>query len=157
MDYDVQSFTRHCRTTGREFTPGEWYCSVLVAEGAEMKRYDYAPEAWHGPPDGAVGWWKSQVPDRSTRKKHWAPNDVMLNFFDELTEQVDKQDVRYVLTLLLIRRRVFRLEEEKQDAEGRQWLTVYCPRRETSYTTAAAMPPPERVEQIQQELATLLQ
>jgi hypothetical protein len=156
MDYEVQSFSRHCHASGREFAPGEWYYSVLVAEGAELKRYDYAVDAWQGPPAGAVGWWKSQVPDKSVHKKHWAPNDVMLNFFDELADQPDKQDMRYVLTLLLIRRRVFRLEEEKQGA-GREVLTVYCPRREITYEIPAVMPPPERIEQIQQELTALLQ
>ena len=54
----------------------------------------------------------------------------MLHFWDELADQPDKQDMRYVLTLLLIRRRVFRLEEEKRDPQGRELLVVYCPRRE---------------------------
>jgi hypothetical protein len=157
MDYEVQRSTRHCTVTGREFAPGETYCSVLVAEGAELKRYDYAADAWPGPPDGAVGWWKSQVPDRTTARKHWAPNDVMLNFWDELAEQSDKQDMRYVLTLLLVRRRVFRLEEEKFDPAGRELLVVYCPRRETTYQVPAAVPEPPRVDQIQEELAALLQ
>ncbi|MBN2578693.1 MAG: hypothetical protein JXB10_06845 [Pirellulales bacterium] len=157
MDYEVQGFTRHCHASGREFAPGEWYYSVLMTEGAESKRYDYAADAWQGPPEGAVGWWKSQVPDRTVKKKHWAPNDVMLCFFDELTDQSDRLDVRYVLTLLLVRRRVFRLEEEKRDAEGREVLSVYCPRRETAYAISAVLPSPERIEQIQQELAALLQ
>ena len=47
------------------FAPGETYYSVLVAEGAELKRYDYAADAWQGPPAEAVGWWKSQIPDRT--------------------------------------------------------------------------------------------
>jgi hypothetical protein len=156
MDYDVQRSTRHCTVSGREFAPGETYYSVLLAEGAELKRYDYAADAWPGPPDTAVGWWKSQVPGRTTTRKHWAPNDVMLNFWDELAEQPDRQDMRYVLTLLLIRRRVFRLEEEKYDAAGRELVAVYCPRRETSYEVPAAVPSESRVSQIQEELAALL-
>ena len=84
-------------------------------------------------------------------------NDVMLNFFDELAVQPEKQDMRYVLTLLLVRRRVFRLEEEERDAEGREVLTVYCPRREATYAVPAVMPAQERIEQIQAELAALLQ
>jgi hypothetical protein len=157
MDYEVQHSTRHCTATGREFAPGETYYSVLVAEGADLKRYDYAADAWQGPPAEAVGWWKSQIPDRSTTRKHWAPNDVMLQFWDELAEQPDKRDMRYVLTLLLIRRRVFRLEEDKADAEGRELLVVYCPRREATYEVSAVSPEPPRVEQIQAELAALLQ
>jgi hypothetical protein len=156
MDYDVQRSTRHCTVSGREFAPGETYYSVLMAEGAELKRYDYAADAWQGPPAEAVGWWKSQVPDHSAARKHWAPNDVMLHFWDELAEQPDKQDMRYVLTLLLIRRRVFRLEEEKYEAEGRELLVVYCPRRETTYQVPAVPPEPARVDQIQEELAALL-
>ncbi len=157
MDYEVQRSTRRCTVTGREFAPGETYYSVLVADGAELKRHDYAPDAWQGPPQEAVGWWKSQIPDRTAARKHWAPNDVMLHFWDELAEQSDKQDMWYVLTLLLIRRRVFRLEEEKYSSEGRELLVVYCPRRETTYQVPAVAPELPRVDQIQEELAALLQ
>ncbi len=157
MDYEVQRSTRCCTVSGREFAPGEPYYSALVAEGANLKRYDYAVEAWQGPPAETVGWWKSQIPDQTSVRKHWAPNDVMLHFWDELAEQPDKQDMRYVLTLLLIRRRVFRLEEEKFDSEGREQVAVYCPRRETTYQVAVVVPESLRIEQIQEELAALLQ
>jgi hypothetical protein len=157
MDYEVQRSARRCTTSGREFAPGETYFSVLVAEGAELKRYDYSVEAWTGPSAEAVGWWKSQVPDQTAARKHWAPNDVMLHFWDELAEQPDKQDMRYVLTLLLIRRRVFRLEEETRDPQNREILAVYCPRREQTYQVVAVTPEPTRIDQIQEELAALLQ
>ena len=157
MDYEVQHGARRCSTTGREFAPGETYYSVLVAEAAELKRCDYAADAWQGPPAEAIGWWKSQVPQRSAGKRRWAPNDVMLHFWDELADQPDKQDVRYVLTLLLIRRRVFRLEEEKCDEQGREVLVAYCPRREVTYQVPAVAPAPPRIDQIQEELAALLE
>jgi len=157
MDYETQNFTKRCAKTGRSLTPGEWYYSVLVAEGAELNRYDYAAEVWEGPPDRAIGWWKSQVPDPAVRRKHRAPNDVILQFFDELADQPDKQDIRYVLTLLLIRRRVFRLEEEERDPQGREVLAVHCPRRDTTYTIPAVVPEQTRIDEIQQQLAALLE
>ena len=156
MDYEVGHSARRCSTTGREFAPGETYYSVLLAAGAELKRYDYAADAWPGPPEEAIGWWRSQVPDRNAGKKHWAPNDVMLDFWDQLADQPDKRDMRYVLTLLLIRRRVFRMEEEKTDEEGEQWVAVYCPRREATYEVPAVVPEQARIDQIQEELAALL-
>ena len=157
MDYDVQNFTRRCTATGREFTVGESYYSVLVSEGAELKRCDYSVDAWQGPPPGTIGYWKSQVPGKTNRGKHWAPNDVMLHFFDELAEQSDKQDMRYVLTLLLIRRRVFRLEDEKRDQQDNEVLTVYCPRRDVAYTVLAVPPKQPRIDEIQQQLMSLLE
>ncbi len=157
MDYEVQHAARYCSVTGREFAPGETYFSMLLDEGPQLKRIDFAADAWPGPSPDALGWWKSQVPDRNSNKKHWAPNDVMLDFWDGLAEQPDRQDMRYVLTLLLIRRRVFRLEEEKLSDQGREVLAVYCPRRDTSYEVPAIAPEASRVAAIQDELAALLE
>jgi len=130
---------------------------VLVAEGAELRRYDYSAQVWQGPPPGAVGWWKSQVPDRHAARDRGAPNDVLLGFFDELAVQRDRQDMRYVLALLLVRRRVFRLDEQRQQSDGREVLVLFCPRRDTTYEIQAAVPDPQRTEAIQQELARLLE
>ncbi len=157
MEYEVQHCTRHCSTTGREFAPGDEYYSALIEDGDELKRLDFALEAWPGPPENAVGWWKSRLPQRNTAKKHWAPNDVMLDFWDRLADDPDKKDMRYVLTLLLVRRRVFRLEEERRQPNGLEVMVVYCPRRDATYEIPAVMPDQDRIEQIQDELAALLQ
>ena len=129
---------------------------MLVAEGAQLVRYDYSAEAWEGPPDRAIGWWKSQMPDPAAKRMHWAPNDVMLEFFEQLESRPESQDTRYVLALLLVRRRVLRLEEPEQDDQGREVLVAYCPRRETTYRVVAVPPAPSRIDEIQEELAKLL-
>ena len=157
MDYEVKHSTRHCSATGREFAPGESFYSVLLSEEPNCGDLDYAVDAWQGPPSDALAWWKSRIPNRNANRKHWAPNDVMLNVFDELAEQPERQDMRYVLALLLVRRRVMRLEETEKDEQGREIMVLYCPRRETTYKLAAVVPPPQRADEIQRELGKLLE
>ncbi len=156
MDYNVKRSTRHCAETGRELVPGEEFYSVLIAAGAELQRRDYCVEAWQGPPEGVIGWWKSQVPPPNAKRVTWAPNDVMLQFFEELDDQPDKQDMRYVLALLLVRRRVMRLDESEQDETGGEVLVLYCPRRDATYRVPSVVPDPSRIGTIQEELAQLL-
>lgn len=156
IDYEVQRCTRHCATTGRELQPGEMFYSTLTSEGAEVVRRDYAAEAWQGPPEGVLGWWKSRMPDRNERKLHFAPNDVMLDLLESFETQPEMQDMRYVLALLLIRRRVVRLEETEHDDSGREVSVLYCPRRETTYRVFTAMPDEARTAEIQEELSRLL-
>jgi hypothetical protein len=156
-DYEVGRPTRHCAASERELQPGESFYSALIRDGTELRRVDYATEAWQGPPEGSVGWWKSQIPEPGARRPHWAPNDVMLEFFDELADQAEQEDVRYVLALLLVRRRVMRLEETERDAAGGETLVLYCPRREETYHVPAVQPSAERVDEIQEQLAGLLQ
>ena len=57
--------SRRCRGTGREFQSGDVFYSVLIAEGASVVRHDYGVDAWQGPPEGAIGWWISKMPDPS--------------------------------------------------------------------------------------------
>jgi len=156
MDYEIQRCSRHCAVTQRELAPGEVFYSALFSEGSELVRRDYAAEAWTGPPEGVVGWWKSQMPEPNAKKTRLAPNEVILQLFDQLADQPDRADMRYVLALLLLRRRVVRPEESETDDEGREVMVMYCPRRETTLRTPIAMPTSERTEQIQNELAALL-
>lgn len=157
MDYDVQRSTRRCAATGREFAPGEEFYSALVAEGNELRRLDYAIDAWQGPPPGAIGWWKSLVPQANARRSRQAPNDVLLQFFDELAEQSDREEMRYVLALLLVRRRVMRVEEAHRGVEGREVLLLHCPRRDADYEVPVIVPDQAKIDAIQQELAQLLE
>src|SRR6187549_1574499 len=109
-DFEVQRCTRQCAKTERQLLPGETVYSVLLAEGSEIKRLDYAAEAWQAPPETAIAWWKSQLPGASSKRVHWAPNEVILDYFERLQSDESKADIRYVLALLMIRRRIVRLE-----------------------------------------------
>ncbi len=156
LDFEVQKCTRKCAKTDRELKAGETFFSMLVAEGGDVIRQDFCEEAWEGPTSESIGWWKSQMPSPSTQKMHWAPQDVMLHFFEQLDDQSDKADLRYVLALLMIRRRILKLEDGESEDDRREWMSVYCSRNENHYKVAVVVPTPERIEAIQQELAHLL-
>lgn len=156
MDFEVQRFTRYCAATGRELKPGESFYSALVAKGAQVERQDYAVESWTGPPEGVLGWWKSQVPVPSAKKAQLAPNQVMLQLLEEWESDPTRHDSRYVLSLLLVRRRVLRLEDTETDESGCEVNVLYCPRKDCTYRVTAVMPSDERVAEIQDELSNLL-
>jgi hypothetical protein len=77
LDFEIQRSTRRCASTNRTLAPGEVCYSVLEARGAGVTRTDFCPEAWSGPPEGAIGWWLSRIPESSAKKVKLAPNDVL--------------------------------------------------------------------------------
>jgi hypothetical protein len=158
VEYEIQRCTRRCAATDRELKPGETVYSVVVVEGAEVVRRDYSAEGWTGPPDKALGWWKSTVEGSGTRRLHWAPHEVILHYFEQLEGDPTKADLWYVLALLMVRRRIARSEGTETDAAGTQTLRIFCPRNETEYRVSVVLPAdPQRAEAIQQELARLLE
>lgn len=94
--------------------------------------------------------------DPNNQKVTWAPNDVILHYFVELEDRPAAADTRYVLTLLMIRRRILRLEESETSEHGEEWLVVFCPKTESEYRVLVTDPSPERIIVIQDELANLL-
>ena len=156
LDFEVQRFTRKCCETDVILQPGDVFYSALVAQGSQVIRKDYSEGAWKGPPDATLGWWKAQVPDFHSQKMHWAPNDVILHYFEQLYEDDSQADMRYVLALLMIRRRIVRLEDTDRDDQQCETFVLYCPRNEREYRVAVTSPTPERTAEIQNQLAELL-
>ncbi len=155
MDYDVERCTRLCAATGRELAEGEQIYSALVVQGGKTRRLDFAIEAWSGPPDEAIGWWRSRI-EPPHKKPPQAPSDLLLEWFQGLEHDPASQDLRYVLALLLVRRRVLRLEEHEPASPGGA-LTFFLPRDETYHLVVPQIPSPERESQIQSLLGQILE
>jgi hypothetical protein len=136
--------------------PGETFFSVLLEEAGNVKRLDYAAEHWTGPPDTFLGWWKTKVSAVNEKKTRLAPNDVLINLFEELALQPENAELRYVLALLLIRRRLFRYEREEENENGDKTLVVYAIKENAAYEVPVVMPNGEQLEIVQKKLAELV-
>jgi len=162
MIVEIPRCTKLCATTGQEIAPGQTVFSVLLEDEGEYKRIDYSHEGWKNRPrsfgETELGWWKHKLPVLSDKKVKLAPNDILLTLFEQLAEQPEKQDLRYVLALLLIRRRVFRLEKEEKATNGEPWdkLTIYHPKTDTTHEIFVTILDRGRVKQVQDELAVLI-
>jgi hypothetical protein len=128
-DYQIQPHTRRCAASGRELKPGDRCYSVLLEEAGKFVRKDYAAEAWAGPPSGAFSFWAARLPASEARRRPPVDDDLLLECFGRLEGQDEPARVsfRYVLALLLLRRRRLKLEGEDRDG-GREVLRLRCSR-----------------------------
>ena len=126
-DYQIQPHTRRCRVSGRELPPGEKFFSVLLEEGGKLVRHDYAADVWTGPPPGAIGFWGGRVPAAEQARKLRIDDDLLADCFARLEDQTVPAQVnfRYVVALLLMRRKRFKFEEAKTEA-GQEVLKLRC-------------------------------
>lgn len=155
LDFEVQTCSRTCAETGKTLDPGEVYFSVLEVQETETVRHDYSAEAWPGAPDDCLGWWRSRMPVKN-EKPRLAPTDVMLNLFSALADKPPDAQFRYLLGLLLIRRRVLRREESARHEADQEVLTLFAPRRDERYELIVDEPDPQQAEKIQQRMIDLL-
>jgi hypothetical protein len=119
-NYQIQGPARVCAITGRELTAGERVFSVLRDENGQFVRTDHAADAWPGPPAGAVAWWAGRVPEAGRPAKPTINDDLLTDCFEHLSGTTDPARLRfrYVVALLLMRRKRFKFEDARKKGEA---------------------------------------
>ncbi|MEX0885080.1 MAG: hypothetical protein WD009_01455 [Phycisphaeraceae bacterium] len=133
--YEVPRTSGQCAATGRPLEPGEAYYATLVdvepgaddadattASALGMARVDVSLAAWEQGyrPPRLFSYWKTTVPQPNEKKKLFVDDAVLLNLLHRLAdaEEPDRLAFRYVLALILMRKRLLRFDRaERRDAE----------------------------------------
>jgi len=125
--YPISRSTGQCSATGAALAIGQPYIAVLVerevlpataATGMVLERLDYSMEAWDSgkrPPQRLFAHWKSHYSEAVPTKKPLLGDDELIDLFEQLAEATEHKQLafRYVLALLLIRRRLLRMMGNK--------------------------------------------
>ena len=118
-DYPNQAAFRTCAATGRPLRPGERYFGVLALDGSKFVRRDFSPEGWAGPPPDAFGHWAGRVP-ASAEAHRPIDDDLLVECFERLDGALEseKLNFRYVVALLLMRRKRFKFDDVTKSEAG---------------------------------------
>lgn len=158
MEIEIQGPTRVCAVSGRELKPGERYYGVLTDEAGHFIRRDFAAEAWTTPPDGVVAYWAGRVPAADRPRKPAFNDDLLLDCFTHLsdTNEADRLNFRYVVALLLMRRKRFKFEDAYRDEAGRDVLLLRDARGGTVHKVVDPRLNDEQITTVQDEVFRVL-
>jgi hypothetical protein len=157
-DFGTQTPSQRCAATGRELKPGERVYGVLTDEAGKFVRRDYAAEAWHGPPAGAVAFWAGRIPASDKPRKPKFNDALLLDCFDHLTGSADPNRVnfRYVVALLLMRRKKLKFEDVRRSPDGSAVLVVRDARTGARVEVADPRLSEAEIEAVQSEVFRVL-
>lgn len=127
--YRVNRSTGVCAETGQSIEPGAPCVAALCDdEEAILHRVDFSMESWESGkrPEGLFSFWKTRMPEKGEKKKVFVDDQVLLDIFERMAEdeREDRLAFRFVLGLILIRKRLFRHESQRKDEGGDRvvWL-----------------------------------
>lgn len=152
-NYDIKRTGRKCHSSGRSFEAGEEFASGLFESEEGLERRDFALDEWDQAEADCLGSWKSRMPETEGGRVYWAPNDVLLAYFNHLNETGEAPDAAYVMGLLLVRKRILQLLETDEEAEGGPVMVLRNRHTKDKIDVLVVEVTPERSHQIQQELA----
>jgi hypothetical protein len=158
VEYQFRPIGKKCAATGDDLVPGSECYSALIEKDGELQRVDYSEKAWKGAPERAVGVWKCIVPKPTEVRHEPLDTSALMRCFEQLVEEGSpaREGLRYILALLLVKKRRMRLEGSRTDGDDDEYLQLAGAQGEGAYEVRDLDPSDEDIQQWQRELNVYL-
>lgn len=130
VDYRIARSSGVCAASGASLPPGT-PCVAALCERSEddgFDRLDYSVQAWDGGarPERLFSWWRTTVPDPHHRQRLLVDDAVLMDLFEGLAGDERRQRVayRFILALILMRKKLLRYVGRRSEGEEQRWLLL---------------------------------
>lgn len=112
-----------CGICAREFAVGAPFRVFLSLRDGAFVREDVCDACDAPSHAGVVGWWRTHRKAPPERKTHAFDREAIYAFFSRLEDdsQTDRRQFRFVLALLLWRKKVLKLADTTVSSDGEVW------------------------------------
>jgi len=120
--WQVERSAGRCFGTGQEITAGEDYFGALVEAADGFARRDYSVEYWQRNNPEVFCYWKTRMPT-DEKKPVFIDDNMLMAFFDRLEGDAEPErvDFRFVLAMILMRKRRLKYDRGKNDNGREIW------------------------------------
>ena len=122
--YQVAKPQGICSITQQPIAPGEKFMAALRETPAGFERLDISLGAWpQFDRKDVIGFWQTVMPKHEQKKKVFVDDQVLCEIFESLAETTEpaKLNFRFVLGLILMRKRMIVYEDTRMDGEKEIW------------------------------------
>jgi len=168
-EYNITRTTGQCGACGKEMQPGEEFVATVRPAPEETDedfvRQDFCLPCWQPrTEDGAedpnlLGVWRSRVPLPKEKRKTFVDDEVLIQFFERLdgAEDPAKRDFRFVLALILMRKKLLVYDRSKPGPDGCDVWTMHFKGAESPCTVLDPHLDEDRISEVSGQLGAVLE
>jgi hypothetical protein len=122
-EWDINKPLGQCCGTGRKIEYGEEYYGALVETADGLLRRDFCTDYWDDNKPEVFCYWKTKLPNPDQKKQIFVDDQMLMTFFERLEKETgqEKIDFRFVLALILMRKRLLKYDGTKTDDNKEIW------------------------------------
>ena len=158
VEWQINKSQGQCFGTAQPIAPGEEFFAALVEVADSFERRDYCCHYWNEHRPQVYCYWKSRYPDPNEKKQLLIDDDMLMAFFERLAEETDpdKINFRFVLTLILMRKRKLKYDSSRTDGSDEIWtLKVTSEKRSVDVINPHLNE--EQIEQLSSQMGEIMQ
>jgi len=120
-NWDINKPLGECFGTSRKIEAGEEYFGALVKTEEGLQRRDFCADYWQSEKPDVFCHWKTKLPHPDQKKQLFVDDAMLMAFFERLEKETEPEKVnfRFVLALILMRKRILKYDDTRID-EGKE-------------------------------------
>jgi hypothetical protein len=156
--YEVARPQGKCAVTGADIEAGQKFMAALRETPAGFERVDVSIDAWpQFDRANVLAFWQTTMPKHEQKKKVFVDDQVLCELFERLSEATEpaKVNFRFVLGLILMRKRMIIYENTRHD-DGKEIWSVRFKGREDKLDLVNPRLDEQQVMEVSQQLSEIL-
>lgn len=157
-DWDIQKTLGQCYGSGVKLKLAQEYFAALVETDEGFERRDYSVDYWNNENPKTYCFWKTKMADSDRKKKLFIDDEMLMSFFERLAKETEegKVNFRFVLTLVLMRKRKLKYDSSK-DVDGVEIWTMKVTGENRTLEVINPDLTEEKIEQLSVQMSQILQ
>ncbi|MHC4748798.1 MAG: hypothetical protein ACYTFW_02890 [Planctomycetota bacterium] len=122
-EWEINKPLGQCYGTGKKIEHGEEYFAALVEAEEGLQRRDFCADYWESQKPDVFCYWKSRLPQPGQKKQLFVDDQMLMAFFERLERETEQEKVnfRFVLALILMRKRLLKYDETTIENDKEIW------------------------------------
>ncbi len=157
-EWEIDKPLGQCCGTGKKIEYGEEYFAALVETDEGLARRDFCADYWLTEKPDVFCYWKTRLPRPDEKKRIFIDDEMLMAFFERLGREKEQEKInfRFVLALILMRKRRLKYDPPKVEASKEIWRLRVVGEKEFVEVINPHLDE-EQIEQLSSQLSEILQ
>ena len=122
-EWEIDKPLGQCWGSGKKIEYGEEYFGALVETDEGLERRDFCADYWQEQKPDVFCYWKTKLPHPDQKKHIFVDDEMLMAFFERLGKETEQEKInfRFVLTLILMRKRRLKYDSSETRADKEIW------------------------------------
>lgn len=158
-DWEIKKPSGRCAGSGEPIPVGQEFYAALVETEQGLQRQDFSVQYWQTHQPAVYCYWKTRMPEPNQKKRLLVDEQMLMAFFDRLAEETEPQKVqfRFVLMLILMRKRRLKYESSRINANGQEVWTLRVVGQDRTAEVINPHLSDEQIQNLSEQMSQILQ
>ncbi len=122
-EWEIDKPLGQCWGSGKKIECGEEYYGALVETEEGLQRRDFCANYWQSEKPDVFCYWKTRLPSGDEKKQIFVDDEMLMAFFERLEGEREQEKInfRFVLALVLMRKRRLKYDSSKVEDDKEIW------------------------------------